>query len=149
GLGRGVHDDPIGFAVRTGNESVQAHRYAVANPPGRIPRLLNLALSGFPRHVHVSNAAFAQESPDDRESAPVSPQRRTTPTSHSPRGRPPAVAAGRSPGTTISRLVIEPFPCASPAVPSRPSAPPSAARRSGSASGGAATYTPVLKASTT
>src|SRR5262245_62492876 len=38
-----------------------------------MPRLLNPAPAGFPRHVRVSNAAFAQESPDDRESAPVCP----------------------------------------------------------------------------
>src|SRR5436190_19714568 len=50
-----VDDDPIGFPVPTGDESVQAHRHPVANTPERLPRLLVLALSGFPRHVTSSN----------------------------------------------------------------------------------------------
>ena len=49
-----VHHDPIRFPVRTGDESVQAHRNLVANPAVRMPRILGLAVSGFPRHVSVS-----------------------------------------------------------------------------------------------
>jgi hypothetical protein len=59
-----------------------------------MPRIRGLALSAFPRHVSVSNAAFAQESPDDRESVPVSPQRRTTV------NKPGRVASINQPGHT-------------------------------------------------
>src|SRR5262249_42922743 len=50
-----VHDDPIGFPVRTGDESVQAHRNRVANSPGRVRRILVLGLSRFPRHFTASD----------------------------------------------------------------------------------------------